>query len=503
MSGNEKKEFGDYQTPLEFCIKVCEYIKKSGIVCSPKAILEPTCGIGNFISASSTVFDCSKIYGIEINGQYAREAQETTPTANIILGNIFDFNTQQICQEKDVLIIGNPPWATNSNQSYNLPQKINFKGLRGIDALTGSSNFDICEYIILQLLDKYKNTESSICMLCKTSVARNVILEMSRNEIAYQKVEMLYFNSNKVFGISAAACILVIKLSSQVVSSSKIVCEVKNFDTNELIDTLVVSNGVIRASDIKVNLEGKCQLIWRQGVKHDCGKVMELDLNGTELINKHMEHVHIEDNLIFPLVKSSHFKKPIMHEFHKYVIVTQSKPKQDTSYIQDGFPLTWKYLTDHIDSFNNRKSIIYKNSPPFSMFGIGDYSFAPYKVGLSGFYKKPLFSLLYSDKPVMTDDTTYFLAFDNYDTAYCMMLLLNSKTVQDFLISIAFLDNKRPYTVKLLSRLDIQKCVEEVSFEEIQQTESNFQLEQYATAELYKQFAKFISTTTLEGKLVS
>ena len=496
MSGNEKKEFGDYQTPTEFCMKVCEYIKKSGIVCTPKAILEPTCGIGNFIHAVSAVFNCRKIYGIEINEQYAKDAQKMNPNANIISGNIFDFNTQQICQEEDVLIIGNPPWATNSKQSYNLPQKINFKELRGIDALTGSSNFDICEYIILQLLHEYKNTNSTICMLCKTSVARNVILEMSRNKVPYQKVEMLPFNSNKVFGVSASACILIIKLLSEGNSGNKLVCEVKNFDNNELTDILNVSNGVIKNSDIKVDLEGKCQLLWRQGVKHDNGKVMELDLKGTEFVNKHMEQVHIEDALVYPLVKSSHFKKPIMHEFSKYVIVTQSKPKQDTSYIQNDLPLTWKYLTDHIDSFNNRKSIIYKKSPLFSMFGIGNYSFAPYKVGLSGFYKKPLFSLLYSDKPVMIDDTAYFLAFDNYDIAYCMMLLLNSTTVQEFLSSIAFLDNKRPYTVKLLSRFDFKKCVYNISFEEIRETENSLQLECYATAELYGKFIKFINLIT-------
>lgn len=496
MSGNERKEFGDYQTPTEFCMRICEYLKKSGIECTPQAILEPTCGIGNFISAVAAAFDCSKIYGIEINEQYAEEARKMMPNANIILGDIFDFNTRQICQEENVLIIGNPPWATNSNQSYNLPQKTNFKGLPGIEALTGSSNFDICEYIILQLLHEYKNTDSTICMLCKTSVARNVILELSRNEVAYQKVEMHHFNSNKVFGVSAAACVLVIKLSSQIDGSNNVVCEVKNFDTNELISILTVSNGVIKNSNIKVDLEGKCQLIWRQGVKHDNGKVMELDLKGTEFINKHMEYVHIEDTLVFPLVKSSHFKKPIINEFSKYVIVTQSKPKQDTSYIQNELPFTWKYLTDHIDSFNNRKSIIYKNSPLFAMFGIGNYSFAPYKVGLSGFYKKPLFSLLYSNKPVMTDDTAYFLAFDNYDIAYCMMLLLNSTTVQEFLVSIAFLDNKRPYTVKLLSRLDFQKCVDEVSFEEIRETEDRLQLECYATAQLYGKFVKFINSKT-------
>ena len=128
------------------------------------------------------------------------------------------------------------------------------------------------------------------------------------------------------------------------------------------------------------------------------------------------------------------------------------------------------------------------------MFGIGDYSFAPYKVGLSGFYKKPLFCLLYSDKPVMTDDTSYFLAFDNYDMAYSTMLLLNSPTVQDFLLSIAFLDNKRPYTVKLLSRLDLQKCTESVAFDEIKQTEKTLSLSQYITEQKYMQLLEFLNT---------
>ena len=119
------------------------------------------------------------------------------------------------------------------------------------------------------------------------------------------------------------------------------------------------------------------------------------------------------------------------------------------------------------------------------MFGVGDYSFAPYKVGVSGFYKKPLFSLLVADKPVMTDDTSYFLSFDNYDDAYTMMLLLNSQPVQDYLTSIAFLDSKRPYTVKLLSRVDLQKCISNVSVNELIHTESNLKLPSSITKEMY------------------
>lgn len=492
MSGNEKREFGDYQTPLDFCQTVCSYIKKHNLLPSIGAILEPTCGIGNFLVTASEFFPCNKIVGIEINESHAAIAGKRLPSAMIETKNIFDVNTRQLCASDNVLIIGNPPWATNANLSYNLPRKNNFKGLRGIDALTGSSNFDICEYIILQLIDEYKDTDSLICMLCKSSVARNVILEMSRNEIAHHTVEMLTFNSNKVFDISAAACVLVIRLSSQGTNKERVVCEVKNIEDETQTDTLLVCNGKIQTARTRINLEGKCPLVWRQGVKHDCGPVMELELKGHDYINKTLSTVHIENDLVYPLVKSSHFKKPILNHFSKYVIVTQSKPKQDTSYIAAKYPLTWKYLNDNLESFTKRKSIIYKNSAPFSMFGIGDYSFAPYKVGLSGFYKKPLFCLLYSDKPVMTDDTAYFLAFEQYDIAYCMMLLLNSKTVQDFLLSIAFLDNKRPYTVKLLSRLDLKKCIDAVSFPELCQTESDLQLSSYITEERYHLLAHYI-----------
>ena len=400
MSGNVKKEFGDYQTPLDFCYRVCNYIKESRLAEDAAAIMEPTCGVGNFLLAASNTFACSKLIGIEVNAKRADAARIEVPSATIETNDIFNVSTKTLCGEDCVLVIGNPPWATNSELSFNLPPKTNFKGLRGIEAITGSSNFDICEYIILKLIGEYKHTNSTICMLCKTSVARNVVSELSRNHIAYQKVEMLNFNSKTA--------------------------------------------------------------------------------------------VRLENGLVFPLVKSSHFKKPIIHDFSKFVIVTQTKPKQDTAYIQKEYPLTWKYLNDNIESFDKRKSVIYKETAPFSMFGIGDYSFAPYKVALSGFYKKPLFCLLYASKPVMTDDTAYFLAFYDYDIAYSMMLLLNSKTVQEFLLSIAFLDNKRPYTVKLLSRLDIQKCLEAVPFEGLKQTEAGLKLPPKITETMYRNLAQFV-----------
>ena len=79
MSG--KREFGDYQTPIDFAEKVCLYLKeKKGI--APTAILEPTCGIGNFLK-SSLVFGAGEIVGIEINPEYCALCRENVTDERI------------------------------------------------------------------------------------------------------------------------------------------------------------------------------------------------------------------------------------------------------------------------------------------------------------------------------------------------------------------------------------------------------------------------------------
>ena len=143
---------------------------------------------------------------------------------------------------------------------------------------------------------------------------------------------------------------------------------------------------------------------------------------------------------------------------------------------------------------------MYRGAPPFSMFGAGDYSYSKYKVGVSGFYKRPLFSVLYSDdgKPVMTDDTSYFICFDNYDMAYVAMLLLNSEKVRKFLKSIAFLDAKRPYTKKVLERIDFDKIVASLTIDELVETEQKLNLLFYVTMPMYNSFKSMLGLRQLK-----
>ena len=47
-------QFGDFQTPVDLACEVTRFLRTSGI--SPSAVIEPTCGVGNFLVASMRTF---------------------------------------------------------------------------------------------------------------------------------------------------------------------------------------------------------------------------------------------------------------------------------------------------------------------------------------------------------------------------------------------------------------------------------------------------------------
>ena len=133
------------------------------------------------------------------------------------------------------------------------------------------------------------------------------------------------------------------------------------------------------------------------------------------------------------------------------------------------YPKTYQYLDKNRTFFNARKSSIYKGKPPFSIFGIGDYSFLPYKVAISGLYKTSVFTLVLpqNGKSLMLDDTCYFIGFEKLADAVLTLAVLNHAFAQKLLASLTFSDAKRMFTKDVLMRLDIQKMIRELDYLEI------------------------------------
>ena len=470
---NEKKgEYGDWQTNLPLAISVCEHIKAQGI--RPQVIVEPTCGQGNFIIAALLTFDSIEdIYGIEIYRPYLDVLKEklqkfgkSLDKINIHLyhENIFDFDFRQITGNVNgrvVLAIGNPPWVTNSKLSEigsdNLPIKTNFKKVKGLEAITGKANFDIAEYISIQLIKKFSAENVYFAFLLKNSVIKNLVYEQKAGKASLSNIAQYNIDAQKEFDVSVSAALLSMRLFGGHERS----CQVFDFYTKSSLYSFGwVKDKFVADVDNYVKtqaIDGISPFTWRSGLKHDCSKIMELSKDNGKFVNGLGEVVDIEDDVIYPLIKSSDIKGAFIKQNRKYVIVTQHNTTEDTKLMKENYPKAYQYLVEHAEYLDNRKSSIYKDRPRFCMFGIGDYTFKNYKVIISGLYKQTNFSLVseIDGKIAVCDDTCYMLGFEDYNVARLILQILNSQPVQNFVNSICFYDAKRAINKEMLMRINL------------------------------------------------
>ena len=97
-------------------------------------------------------------------------------------------------------------------------------------------------------------------------------------------------------------------------------------------------------------------------------------------------------------------------------------------------PKTWRYLLRHAERLDRRASVVYRNQPRFSVFGVGPYTFCDWKVMVSGFYKSWRFIPVgpANGRPVLCDDTCYFLPCRSAAEARRRANLLNSEGGANF-----------------------------------------------------------------------
>ncbi|MCD8297602.1 MAG: SAM-dependent methyltransferase [Prevotella sp.] len=489
LSSNKKREdkgeYGDWQTNMKLSLSICKLLKEQGL--RPKVIIEPTCGRGNFILAAIQTFESiEEIYGIEIYKPYIddlkmRLLQYSIDNKNgekaykyLYNEDVFSFDFQSIKHRLDgreTLIIGNPPWVTNSKlgiiKSKNTPQKSNYKHIKGLDAITGKGNFDIAEYICSKMINVFSDEKVHFAMLLKNSVIRNIVYEQIKNNSHINAIYQYEIDAKKEFNASVSASLLRLEFGIPISKS----CHVSDFytlcpkqDYGWINDNFVADVATYNKNQY---IDGISPFQWRSGIKHDCYKIMELTLDGNKLVNGLGKTIDIEDEAIYPLVKSSDIKEACITSTRKYVIVTQHSTSEGTEWMMKKCPKTYDYLLEYAEMLDKRGSSIYLKRPRFSLFGIGDYSFKKYKVVISGLYKHSRFSLVepINGKPVMVDDTCYLLGFDIKDYAVITLKILNSQPVRSFIQSLSFKDAKRIINKELLMRIDLYNAAIHIGYE--------------------------------------
>ena len=476
------QEFGDFQTPMELAVDVCSMLSERGV--APASILEPTCGTGNFIVAALRTFGTlDKAVGIDINSEYVERARLASGEAgdrrgvDVRQGDFFHVDWDALVNPlpDPLLVVGNPPWVTNaalsSLGSSNSPVKSNHQNHRGIDAITGRSNFDISEWMLVKMLDWIEGREATLAMLCKTSVARKVLRHAWKVGCGLAQADIYRIDAQSHFGVGVDACLLVLAGSD---SGRAKECQTYDSLTEPRLMARIGYDGGRLIANTKAHkalrhLEGSGGWHrWRSGIKHDCARVMELREHDGQYENGLGEVVSIEGEYLYPMLKSSDVASDLESRPSRYVVVPQRFVGEDTGEIERRAPKTWEYLESHSDLMERRASSVYRNRPKYSIFGVGDYSFANWKVAISGFYKKLHFKALgpWDDRPVMLDDTCYFIPCQTQAEAFCISEMLNSTVAKEFFSAFVFWDAKRPVTIELLQRLDLMSLARELDMEE-------------------------------------
>ena len=484
-----KIEYGDFQTPESLAEQICELVAQMGW--KPLTILEPTCGVGHFLSAALQSFpSLTHLAGVEINPEYAAAAKlalenDSAQRSDVVIDvSVADFFVKEwesyLAKLPDpILIIGNPPWVTSAEigslNGNNLPQKHNFQNLSGLDALTGASNFDISEWILLKILEWMERRAGVIAMLCKTSVARKVLFTIWKNQHGFVDCQLYKIDAQKTFGVSVDACLFVynnLKNCDRQRQDAPSCVVYETLSDSRPSGRIGFQDGIL-VSDIDLfdkhrhllsAARTKQAYEWRSGIKHDASGVMELRKGEDGYTNRLGETFQLEDEYVYPMFKSSDIAGKLIKHPRFWMLVPQRQIGEETAPIRMVAPYTWHYLVDHSAILDNRKSSIYRNRPRFSIFGIGDYSFAPWKVAISGMYKGLHFQVIgeYNERSVVLDDTCYFLSCTTKKEAEFIAYLLNSEIAQQFYRGLLFWDEKRPVTIRLLRKLNIAALAEEL-----------------------------------------
>ena len=338
-------------------------------------------------------------------------------------------------------------------------KKNNFQSHIGLDALTGKSNFDISEWMLIQAVQWLQNRNADLAMLCKTSTARKLLSYINSKKLNLASCATYTIDAKKYFGANVDACLLYCKFDS---SSQNYFCDVfSSLHSSECHRIGYQKNLLIKDIDSFNKLSNLYAVNsgtkWRSGVKHDCSGVMEFRKIDNLFVNGFGEAVELEETYLFPLFKGSDVAQNRINATDRYILVTQKFIGESTENIKTIAPKTGRYLEKCGQYLDNRKSKIYQNNPRFSIFGVGDYSFQPWKIAICGLYKKLDFRLIgeIANKPAIFDDTVYFLSFVSERVARQTFELLNSPTAINFYSALVFWDEKRPIKSSILNCLNL------------------------------------------------
>ena len=439
---------GDWQTPLPLAEAVVAQLQ------APATVVEPTCGEGTFLRAAGAAWGRIGLYGVERNLGHSLRAARVRG-ARIQRADFFEVDWADYLAglPGPVLVLGNPPWVTRdtlgalgATNGTNLPR---LDGVRGLDAVTGAGNFDVSEYMTLALL-RALPADGRLALLIKRSVAHRLLPRLP--ELGLDGA-VHGIDARAHFGVSVDAvlfCAWPGEGAARWADHPALGAAPGRFLGMEAGRLVPDADGVAATAHL-----GGDGPRWRSGVKHDAAAVFELERTGDRWRAADGTVLDLETSHVFPLLKGGdlhHGRGPT-----RGLLLPQRHPGQETASLATEAPAVWAWLQENAERLDARKSRIYQGAPQCAVFGVGPYSFAPWKVAISALHKTLGFRVVgpHEGKPVLFDDTCLFLGFAEEGPARAACSWLSEGPGAGFLQARVFWSAKRPITSTLLGRLPL------------------------------------------------
>jgi SAM-dependent methyltransferase len=218
-------------------------------------------------------------------------------------------------------------------------------------------------------------------------------------------------------------------------SSSALRSSLSRTDTELVaVDPDAPTGAWVRADAERAAL-GECAHTIRHGVKDDAKAVYALD---------RAQLADLEPDHVFPYLKSRHVVKFGLFGHDLQLVPLRQVGEDNETELREQCPRTYDYLADNRDRLESRASSWLDRGPFYTLFGLGDYTWADYKIVWCRLGFKPHFAVVSTredpdlgEKPVVPGDHCMFVATDDEREAHLLCALLNSAPYQRTIRSIA------------------------------------------------------------------
>mgnify|MGYP006281629333 FL=1 len=173
---------------------------------------------------------------------------------------------------------------------------------------------------------------------------------------------------------------------------------------------------------------GGCTHEIRHGLKDDANAVFGLERGDLD---------RMEPGLVYPYLKSRHVRKWGLTGHDLRLIPQEQAGEDNEAWLRDEYPETYDYLTEHREALLDRSSSWLDRGPFYSVFGLGEYTWADYKVAWCRLGFKPDFTVVSTredpdlgEKQVIPGDHYMFLATEDRRAAHFLCALLNAAPYQ-------------------------------------------------------------------------